>query len=332
MSVESRYFDVNIEDNSNVILPNRVSTLKLRITNKSGKSFKKIYVSPPRVFYDRDLVRGLINKLEVMWGGGHIDGYLLMLPGDRDVIEPGESVVAYFFLCYPLRQKLRLILPLYIHNKREIFGTVKVPVNISSFNFRGYIYRPRYKPVLREELVDEIKEIVENYGVPEIKTYVWQVLPRVHIYFDEREVATISGDIGSGIRHIFAIKIKNDLFVGKALDLEGRKRWYWVIRVWLFWLNKNIFDEVPDAERIELWINPDTQVVDWLITDKHWREVVFKGPVKMARVKITGGTFSHLDRIIRSYHPPTPVNMVEVNVSPDSRDPNADIQTIYDLP
>ncbi|MCD6368307.1 MAG: hypothetical protein J7L38_00750 [Thermoproteales archaeon] len=331
IDVDSKYFDVHVEDGSNNILSNRVSTLKLKIINKSDRSFEGIYISPPRTLLDQRLVRGLVDRLEVMWGGGRREGYLLMLPGDRDEIRPSESVIAYFFLYYPYRQGMEVTLPLHIHDRREVFGSVRIPISVHPFNLEGYIYRPRYKPMLHGGMRSEVKKIIEHYGVPEIKTFIWQLIPRVHVFFDEREIAVVSGDLGSGLRHVSGINIKNDLFIGKASDLEGRKRWYWVVRVWFFWLNKNIFDEVPDVERIELWVNPDNLTIDWLITDRHWREVVFRGPVKKAKIKIVGGAFTHLDRIVRSYHPPIPVNMREAAVTPDPRNPNAVIQSIYDV-
>ena len=61
--------------------------------------------------------------------------------------------------------------------------------------------------------------------------------------------------------------------------------------------------------------------MDWVITDRHWREVAYKGPVDYAKIRITAGR-SILRGRISSYHPPVVQNMEKYKTSEDSRDPH----------
>ena len=329
MEVKEGYFQVEVEDASNRVIPNRISTLKLKVTNRSKIVFRNVYLCPLKRYFDVKSVCCTIDGLKVIWGGGKSEGYKLMTPSDLSELKPGDSVNAYFLLHYPFRKEAKVKLRLSLRNARGELSEVEVPITVESNGMKEFLYRPRYKPVLNESLLNRVEGILKDYGVPEVQTFIWQLFPKVHVLLDGREIALITGDVGSGLGHASKVNIKEDLFVGFLRDPKGAGNWYWVVRVWFFWLSKSLFDEVPDAERVELWVNPDTFKVDWLITDRHWREVVFKGPVERAKVKIVGGSFTHLDRIFRSYHPPIPIGMKQVYVSPDSRDPRSDIKSIY---
>jgi len=321
--------EVKVEHKSNLAFFNKVSTLKISLLNRSNKPLKSIYLTPPIHLRDRRQVMGLVKGLQVIWGGGNPKGCQIMLPGDRNFLKPNERGVAYFLLYYPRRALEKLTLPLEIYANNTHLKTVNVDISLYT-DLRGLIYRPRYHPHLNDNMVDLVKKIVGENSIPDAEIYIWRSLltPKVQVFLDGSEVATIIGDVGSGFRHLSKIRLHRDIFIGYAPDpLTENVRWYWVIRVWFFWLDKSIFDEVPDAERVELWINPDTNKVDWLITDRHWREVAYKGPVNNAKIKIIGG--SNIYKPLRSYHPPVVMNMPKVYVSEDSRDPKAFIKTIY---
>ena len=321
--------EMKVEDESNLTFPKRVSTLKISLLNHSSELLKSIYLTPPSYLRDEKQVLGLVKGLQVIWGGGNPKGCYIMLPGDRDVLKPKERGVAYFLLYYPYRASGSIKLPLEIYVNNVYVGTFNVDITLHA-DVRGFIYRPRYCPRLNNGMLEFVKKILRDQGIPDVEIYVWKTLfmPKVQIILDGVEIATIVGDVGSGFRHFSKIRLHRDIFIGYAPDpITKDKRWYWVVRVWFFWLDKSIFDEVPDAERVELWINPDTNKVDWLVTDKHWREVAYRGPVDNAKVKIEGGSRTYMP--LRSYHPPVVTNMPRVCVSEDSRDPRVSARTIY---
>jgi len=325
--------DIKVTHQSNVVFTDRISTLKIIVENKTGYNLESLYLTPPDRLKDKRRVRGVIDGVEVMWGGGVLRGAAVVLPEEREVLEPGEKGVAYFLVYSSSREKKTVTLPLEIHSVYGYLREVKIPLHVYPRDLRAYVYRPRYKPVINNLLLNIVKEKIEEYGIPNVDVHIWRVFPtpKVQILFEGNEVAVISGDIGSGFRHLFKINMHRDMFIGVARDPkeeDKKERWYWVIRVWFLWLDKSLLDEVPDAERIELWINPDTYMVDWVITDEHWKEVTYKGPIERVEANIRGGS-RFWRRIIRSYHPPYILNMKRCNVSADCRNPNTKINSIY---
>lgn len=74
-------------------------------------------------------------------------------------------------------------------------------------DLRAYVYRPRYVPRLDESILPLVKKVIENYGVPDVETRVWPMgvspgvpAPRVEVFFEDKRVAEITGDIGSGFK------------------------------------------------------------------------------------------------------------------------------------
>lgn len=323
---------IKVEDNSDLIFANRVSTLKLRVKNLSGRVLRNIYLAPPPDYREEREVKGKYGDLQLMWGGGIVKGCLIMLPKDRTELKPGEEGIAYFFAYPEGRKSEEIQTPLNIYIEDEIMDCEIINVKIIKGDIRAYVYRPRYVPRINESILPLVKKVIEDYGVPDVETRVWPVGmttgvpgPKVEIFFEDKKVAEITGDIGSGFMHIAKIKVHRNVFIAEALSPKGGRRWYWVARIWFFWLDKNVFDEVPDGERVELWINPETEEVDWLITDAHWKEVAYRGPVECAEVKITGGLHktlkSKLTGLVKSYHAPRVENMERYMISSDSRDP-----------
>ena len=338
--------EIEVRDDSNIVFSNRVSTLKLLVKNVSSQTLKSIYLTIPKDYREKMQVLGRIGDIQVMWGGGCLKGCKILLPEDIDVLKPGQSAVAYFLLYAPLLTSKNVDLPLEVYSENKLVQKFNVNIKICYPDIRSHIYRARYRPKINLTLMNQVKEILEKYGIPSIEVYVWKSppTPNVQIMFEGKEVAFIKGDIGSGFRHIFKIRMHRDVFIGEAKDpISGSSKWYWVVRLWFFWLDKSIFDEVPDAERIELWIDPEKRRVDWAITDSHWKEVVYKGPVEGVRARIIGTSQKfyeilkprnfqkHLGKIIRSYHPPVIDNMETAQISPDSRDPEKKITTIYEV-
>ncbi len=329
---------VSAEDGSSLVFSNRLSTLKLVLTNVSDEPLRDVYLVPPM---NPKCVLGEVGDLELMWGGGHVRGYLITLPGDRTVVRPGEGAVAYFLLHTGVRRNEKVEVPLRVYMGEEEVGVLRIPIEVRYGDPRKYIYRPRYHPYVNEAMLSLVKDILLS-GLPDVEVRAWPMdpasgllVPRVEVYFEGEMVARIKGDIGSGFRHIHGIRMVKDLFLGRAFDpIEWRPRWYWVLRLWFLWLDRSLFDEVPDQERVELWINPVTAKVDWLITDEHWREVAYRGPVDYADVRITTTSRRVLKvlgaiGLARSYHPPKVLNMVKERVSPDSRDPKARVVTVW---
>ncbi|RLE83864.1 MAG: hypothetical protein DRJ41_04170 [Thermoprotei archaeon] len=335
MSKPSRAVDLRVEDDSNIIFPGRISTLKLVIKNKSRYVLKSVYVTPPEDLRDRKKVRGIINGVQITWGGGIIEGAAVILPNERRFLLPEEKGIAYFLVHSSSHKRRTLELPLEVYGEYRHLGKFSINLQICPRDLRAYVYRPRYKPIISNGLLDLVREkILEEYGVPSIDVHIWNTFPspRVQILFEGNELGEITGDVGSGFRHLFKINVHKDLFIGLAKEPKSNeKRWYWVLRVWFLWLDKSLLDEVPDAERIELWVNPDTYEVDWVVTDLHWKEVVYRGPVSKVKVKIKGGTGLLKRFLVRSYHPPYITNMEKYLTTEDSRDPNARLKSIYEL-
>ena len=105
-----------------------------------------------------------------------------------------------------------------------------------------------------------VEEVLRTEGIPEVDTLIWPlnisgeiIRPRLQVYFNNNLVAKITGDIGTGIVHISDITVHRDIYIALAPHpVTGERKWYWVLRLWFFWLDPSIFDEVPDAERVEL--------------------------------------------------------------------------------
>ncbi len=333
---------VSVEDKSDVAFVNRVSTLKLRVKNRSHRILRNIFLCPPPGHWEHGEVKGRYGDVQLMWGGGIRKGCLVMLPNDRTELHPGEEGIAYFLLYPGGRTCGEVDMPLDIYVGDDRVGSKTLKIKVLKGDIRAYVYRPRYVPIIDERVLPLVRRVIEEYGVPDVKTEIWPFDisvrapgPRVEVYFEDRKIGMITGDVGSGFMHIAKIKVLRNVFVGEAPSPEGGRRWYWIVRVWLFWLDKSVFDEVPDEERVEFWVNPDTERVDWVLTDDHWKEVVYKGPVECVDVKITGGVHrtlrAKLIGLVRSYHPPSIRNMKKYLVSDDSRDPRRRALTLEHL-
>ena len=72
-----------VVDGSDLAFANRVSTLKLKVRNVSGRTIRRVYLSPPADFWEKGEVKGRYGDVQLMWGGGVTKGCLVMLPGDR---------------------------------------------------------------------------------------------------------------------------------------------------------------------------------------------------------------------------------------------------------
>ncbi|OYT61128.1 MAG: hypothetical protein B6U69_04240 [Thermofilum sp. ex4484_15] len=214
MEVKEDYLEVGVEDSSNTVISNRISTLKLKVTNRSRITFDNVYLCPPREYFEPRSVCCRVNGLRIMWGGGKAEGYKLLTPGDSSKLVPGSSVAAYFLLYYPFRRSTNLKLKLSLRDSEGEIGEVEIPIKVESHGVKEYIYRPRYKPVLNESLLMKVEDVLKSYGVPEVQTFVWQIFPKVHVLLDGKEVALITGDVGSGIGHASKVNMKEDLFVG----------------------------------------------------------------------------------------------------------------------
>ena len=330
-----RSLAIKLTDESHVVFGGRVSTLKILVENRSEKIFREIYLSPPPEYRDERKVMGVYRDFEVTWGGGVRKGALLMLKNDETTLRPGEKGVIYMLAIARAKENVGLKLPLEVYCDSSKVEDAELRVEVKCHNILAFIYRPRYVPRINKSLQPLVEKVLKTEGLPEVDTMIWPVniseeiiRPRLQVYFNDNLVAKITGDIGTGIVHISDITVHRDIYIGLAPHpVTGEKRWYWVLRLWFFWLDPSIFDEVPDAERVELWINPATERVDWVITDRHWREVAYKGPVDYAKVRITAGSSIFRGRI-SSYHPPVVQNMEKHLTSQDSRDPNVRPLTI----
>ncbi len=337
-----KLISAKIEDGSDLAFANKVSTLKIRVRNESDHAVDRVYLSPPPGFWEKGEVKGRYGEVQLMWGGGVLNGCLVALPGDKTVLASKGEGLAYFLVFPSSRCPEEVDIPLDVYVGEEGVERLEFKLRVEHGGLKAHIYRPRFVPRIDESILPLVKKVIERYGMPDVETRTWPIdmsagtiKPKVEIYFEGVKIAVITGDIGSGFMHISKIKVLRDVYVGEAPTPKGGRKWYWVARVWFFWLDKSVFDEVPDAERVELWINPDTEEVDWLVTDAHWREVAYRGPVECAEVRIIGGVHrtlrSKLVGLVKSYHPPKVENMELYMTSADSRDPNSEALTFQYL-
>ncbi|MFB0562118.1 MAG: hypothetical protein ACETWM_13015 [Candidatus Lokiarchaeia archaeon] len=62
--------------------------------------------------------------------------------------------------------------------------------------------------------------------------------------------------------------------------VEGK--YYWVMRFIYLWpgeftmASKSLYHE--DYERVEIWVNAETGVLEWIVSDYHWRELFYRVP------------------------------------------------------
>jgi hypothetical protein len=92
----------------------------------------------------------------------------------------------------------------------------------------------------------------------------------LRVFWGERETAVITDHTNPTILDDHAI----------YFDLSQFDEWHLALRIWFFWLDKNIGSgffigrhEVPDAERFDLLIRKKDGQVTLACTDLHWREM-----------------------------------------------------------
>lgn len=293
-------------------IPFSISTIKLLIQN-SEECDVDILIKPARYQNDDDFCGGFDddNKgLKIIWGGGEENGVTTRVKGK-------EGKYAYFFVfprdnfrlldynltlqvnkttvgfngestseelkikLYPI-QKVQLIDDI-VHQKKErnSQGT--------TITFEGNLvgnYYPRWYPEHCSLFNDsknyyQLDNFISNISLKTFKKLEGQERDTIFLYFKQRKVGTIEGDMEGASYHIDVFKFNNAF----------------IIRIWFLWISKKqfreaknlepleieaeergIFDnpELPDFERFDIVISPSNGIILSICTDFHWQEYWYK--------------------------------------------------------
>ena len=293
--------------------PFSISTIKLLIQN-----FKEcdvdILIKPTRYQNDDDFCGGFDddNKgLKIIWGGGEENGvttrvkgkegkyaYFFVFPMDNfKLVEydltlqvnkttvgfNGESTVEEIKIkLYPM-QTVQLVDDI-VHEKKEKNS------QSTTITFEGNLvgkYYPRWYPEHYSLFNDnknyyQIDSLISNISLKTFKKLEGQDNDRIILYFKQRKVGTIEGDMEGASYHIDVFKFNNAF----------------IIRIWFLWISKKqfreaknlepleikvaeergIFDnpELPDFERFDIVISSSNGAILSICTDFHWQEYWYK--------------------------------------------------------
>jgi hypothetical protein len=121
--------------------------------------------------------------------------------------------------------------------------------------------------------------------------YIWihRESEVVNTYFYDSSSST------SNVSQAFAFKeIQDAPFWLK----EDNGKLYWVLRFMYFWRYEVAKIPHSDWERVEVWVNAETGVAKWVVSDYHYRELWYKVKGTLSRLYVN---------FLMNFHTPVPV-------------------------
>jgi hypothetical protein len=147
-------------------------------------------------------------------------------------------------------------------------------------------YYPRWYPELQNSFINtnyyyQPEPLISNISLKILKKSQGFKEDRIVLYFQQKEIAIIEGDMHGATYHIDLFKFNTSL----------------IIRIWLLWISKKQFQEgnnlnplemdvvgerrffdspeLPDFERFDIAVSPEGNILA-ICTDFHWQEYWYK--------------------------------------------------------
>ncbi len=274
------------------IRPWGTRTLKVRLTTNTAVPPLRIR---PKGMRPEDTQKGIFrafaddsHAFEISWGGGHETGPCLR-PEDFLMafekcapLSAGDTSIIFFNVRHTgpdIPETAVLTLEAFDEESGDIFATLPVhlnpppdmpsnPVRIvaageGQWRVQGNAlpqYDPRWWP-------RPIAYLPTNAELP---LGIVHETNQLRIIWNGKETAVITDHTTPSILDRQAI----------SFELFHFDQWHVALRVWFFWLDKNIGDgffigrhEVPDAERFDFLIRRSDGKTTLACTDLHWREI-----------------------------------------------------------
>lgn len=289
------------------------ATRTLKVEIKTNKEMPALRVRPKGIRPD-ELKAGVFrafpdndNSLIISWGGGHEPGPCVRAKDflkafeQCQPVEPGSASVLFFNLTHigpAVPDAATMTLEAFEEKTNRVYSTLRI-----------YLQKPADFPANAMRLAQTKKGEWKASGdsMPTYDPRWWpgdvsyvpgtaesltirRVDNTLKVYWGERETAVITDHTSPTILD------DNALY----FDLFHFDEWHVALRLWFFWLDKNIGGgfffgrhEVPDAERFDLLIRKRDGQVTLACTDLHWREMwgqVHKGEAMQATLGLNRET------------------------------------------
>jgi hypothetical protein len=293
-------------------IPFSISTIKLLIQNEEYFDVD-VLIKPTKFQNNDDFCGGFDDEkkgLKIIWGGGQENGL-------QTIVKGNEKKHLFLFI-FPTENSNLLNYNLTLQVNKTIAGsntenileeisiklhpieTVQLINNIAhqkiisnsestKITFDGNLvnsYYPRWYPELLDSFTNinnnfyQAESLITNISFKLFKKLQGFDQDRIVLYFKEKEIAIIEGDMDGASYHI-------DLF---------RFNKTFIVRLWFLWISKKqfhdrnnlkplqleaekrgIFDnpELPDFERFDIVISSDGTILA-ICTDFHWQEYWYK--------------------------------------------------------
>jgi hypothetical protein len=293
-------------------IPFSISTIKLLIQNEEYFDVD-VLIKPTKFQNNDDFCGGFDDEkkgLKIIWGGGQENGL-------QTIVKGNEKKHLFLFI-FPTENSNLLNYNLTLQVNKTIVGsntenileeisiklhpieTVQLINNIAhqkiisnsestKITFDGNLvnsYYPRWYPELLDSFTNinnnfyQAESLITNISFKLFKKLQGFDQDRIVLYFKEKEIAIIEGDMDGASYHIDLFRI-NKTFI---------------VRLWFLWISKKqfhdrnnlkplqleaekrgIFDnpELPDFERFDIVISSDGTILA-ICTDFHWQEYWYK--------------------------------------------------------
>lgn len=293
-------------------IPFSISTIKLLIQNEEYFDVD-VLIKPTKFQNNDDFCGGFDDEkkgLKIIWGGGQENGL-------QTIVKGNEKKHLFLFI-FPTENSNLLNYNLTLQVNKTIVGsntenileeisiklhpieTVQLINNIAhqkiisnsestKITFDGNLvnsYYPRWYPELLDSFTNinnnfyQAESLITNISFKLFKKLQGFDQDRIVLYFKEKEIAIIEGDMDGASYHIDLFRFNNTF----------------IVRLWFLWISKKqfhdrnnlkplqleaekrgIFDnpELPDFERFDIVISSDGTILA-ICTDFHWQEYWYK--------------------------------------------------------
>lgn len=303
---ENNFYKINY-------IPFSISTIKLLINNKEDSDVD-ILIKPIRSQNNDDFCGGFDDNnkgLRIIWGGGQEYGVSTMIKGN-------DKKYAFLFV-FPshdsklLDYNLTLIVNKTIRDFSEKYISEEIPIKLYPIQNTEYVYEIVHPKITGDSLSNTITFDGKSLGYyyprwyPELDSFFpdtnnhYQRDPRISdfslrtfkksslfdadriiLYFKNKEIANIEGDMDGAKYQVDVFKFNN----------------VFIIRIWFLWISKKQFwegdnleplekearkkgffdfePELPDFERFDIVVSPTDGNILAICTDFHWQEYWYK--------------------------------------------------------